>query len=87
MVSIPCCFLGVEYNLNNHQVVGVLGGGPAKLAGILKGDVIISIAGRELTRELSLGDVIVDLEPGGKVNVLVNRNGVDLLLEAILGRR
>jgi S1-C subfamily serine protease len=84
---IEYAFLGVEYNLNNHQVLGVLGGGPAKLAGILKGDVIISIAGRELTRELSLGDVIVDLEPGGKVNVLVNRNGVDLLLEAILGRR
>lgn len=56
----------------------------ADLAGIVSGDIIISVNGKETTTSPRLQEIIAGKRPGDKVVLLVNRNGKEKELEATL---
>ncbi len=68
-----------EGNREGANVMNVSPGGPAAEAGIRQGDVIVSLAGHDLTKDSNPGRALVerlrDLEPGTKVQVTVLRDG------------
>jgi serine protease Do len=67
-------------------VAGVEDSGPAAAAGILAGDVIISLDGRSIDAMHALPRLVAD-EPVGKVvDVVILRKGVQQTLKVTLGR-
>lgn len=56
----------------------------ADLAGIVSGDIIISVNGKETSTSPRLQEIIAGKRPGDKVVLLVNRNGKEKELEATL---
>lgn len=79
-------YVGVKNNL--ITVISPIKGSPAEKAGIMSGDVIVAIDGKE-TRGMSL-DKAVELmrgPEGTKVKVTVHRQGVAKPLEFVLTRR
>ena len=55
--------------------VAVTAGGPADLAGIKEGDIIVSINGEKIIETNDLGTVIQKYKPGDSVAVVLNRQG------------
>ena len=55
-------------------------GGPAAIAGLLKGDVIKSMDGKPINDIYEFMDRLEELEPGMTIMVLIDRNGDELLL-------
>jgi regulator of sigma E protease len=66
------------------RVSEVVAGGPAAVAGIRPGDRILSVANRETA---TFEDVYqaVTLRPGERVEIIVERNGVQMPLDAQIG--
>jgi len=60
---------------------------PASRAGILRGDVIVSVEGRQITFTHQLQETIAKFRPGEMVTVTVFRNGQYLKREVMLGSR
>ncbi len=54
---------------------GVTGGGPAERAGLMKGDVIVEIAGRSITNIYDYTYALELLRPDQAVKVVYVRNG------------
>lgn len=80
--------LQVMDNLSvNHGmlVVEVPSDGPAAQAGLLQGDVIVAINGKEIANQAALGDVLATKTPGDKVSVSVYRGNQQLTFNVILG--
>lgn len=67
------------------QVVGA--GTPAAQAGIIPGDRILSIAGKNVVGQESLKSALRGTKPGKKVRVVVARDGRELTLPVTLSRR
>ena len=57
------------------KVDAVDAGGPADKAGIIKGDVIIEIAGRKINNIYDYMNVLSKIEPGQSVKIIVLRGG------------
>jgi S1-C subfamily serine protease len=68
-------------------VAGLLPGGPADQAGIEVGDVIVAVAGNEVTDNDSLQERLLEHEPNETVEVTVVRGSETLTLEVTLGVR
>lgn len=67
-------------------VGAVTAGGPAAHAGIVVGDVILTVGGQKTTTTAALGDVLAGLKPGRKVAIkLVHQNGARVPVSATLG--
>ena len=69
------------------QVVAVQPGGPANRAGLAAGDVIVGFGGRPIESPDDVAALTLELEPGTKVPVEVQRNGRRQTLEVTLGTR
>ena len=54
---------------------------PAAAAGIEVGDIILSMAGLDITAELPFLNVLMSLEPDETVPAVINRNGDEITLE------
>lgn len=67
-------------------VVSVLANTPAKTAGILAGDIILSVNGVTLNPNSALDDVVQTFPAGSQVNLKVLRNGQTLDIPVILGQ-
>jgi len=81
-------YLQVMDNLSvNHGVlvVRVRSDGPAAQAGLLQGDVIVVVNGKEIANQAALGDVLAIKTPGDKVSVSVYRGNQQLTFNVILG--
>ena len=65
----------------------VLPGSPAEQAGLLAGDRIISIGSRHPRDGFDALDAVLDLAPGGKVGVGIERGGKRLAIVVTAGRR
>jgi len=66
---------------------GVTPNSPAHRAGVREGDIIIEIAGRRLTRDHTLADIIRGLHVGEEVSLAVLRGGEEVHLKATLAER
>jgi serine protease Do len=62
------------------------GAGAAK-AGMMAGDVVISVDGKDVTPEQSLSYIVANTQPGKHVPIALIRNGQHLTLNAVVGKR
>jgi S1-C subfamily serine protease len=67
------------------SILPITPGGPAALAGLRPGDVIIRFAGQPIDDALTLLDAIRSQQPGTRVPVTFVRNGVTYTVMLILG--
>lgn len=66
-------------------VAEVVQGGPAEQAGIQAGDVIVQVNNKDVTDTSTLGDALVDKNPGDKVSVKLYRGNQQLTVTVTLG--
>ncbi len=63
----------------------VTGESPAQEAGLQQGDVITAIDGRPITQEESLGNIVLDYDPGNQIALNVIRDGEEETVNLTLG--
>lgn len=68
-------------------VTRVTPGGPADEAGIRAGDVILSIDGQEIDEDNGFGEVLLSLEPGDDVDVVIQREDLQMTVTVTLETR
>ena len=66
--------LGLERN-KGEFIQGVEPDGPAAKSGIKPGDVVVKVAGNEVTRDQTLSYLVANLEPGSRIPIEVIRSG------------
>ncbi|MGE0192972.1 MAG: M28 family peptidase [Planctomycetota bacterium] len=86
--------LGLQASPEPHDigvlVAGVADGGPAAEAGVVPGDVLVSIAGQATRDRQGLVEALRRLEPGKRVDLVVLRGDEQVTLKVLLaapGRR
>ena len=67
-------------------LAGVRAGGPADEAGLLKGDRVIELAGREVRDIYDLMYVLREVKPGEEGNVIVERGDERIETTVIFGK-
>ena len=81
--------LGIQPSQEPHALgvalQGVVPGGPAAVAGLLPGDVLLSVAGQTVRTVKDLHQVLGKLEPGKSVAVVVVREGNEVTVTVTLG--
>ena len=86
--GFPDSFVGVglELTLRNEipVVVRTIPGGPCAHAGILPGDSIVAVSGRETAGD-TLGNITMQLrgQPNSQVDITVERNGHRLTMQVV----
>jgi S1-C subfamily serine protease len=65
----------------------VVPGSGAEEAGLEPGDVIIGIDGHVVTDATDVGEIILALEPGERIEITIERNGRERTITATLGSR
>jgi serine protease Do len=78
--------LGLAKN-RGEFVQGVEPGKGADKAGIKAGDVIVSVAGQEVTPDQNLSSIVANQPIGGRVPIVLLRNGQRQNVTAIVGER
>ncbi|MBU1235742.1 MAG: Do family serine endopeptidase [Gammaproteobacteria bacterium] len=68
-------------------IAGVMRGSPADKAGIRPGDVLLAIGGREIKDAENMLELIAALKPGSPGRIGLRRNGKELEVQAIIGKR
>ena len=68
-------------------VAAVEPGGPAAKAGVKQGDVVVRVAGQDVTYDNSLSYIVANVVPGSRVPIAVIRGGKPLTLEATVVQR
>jgi hypothetical protein len=81
--------LGVQPAAEPHArgvaLQGVVPDGPAARAGLLPGDVLLSVGGQSVRTQQDLQEVLRKLEPAKPVSVVVLRDGVEVTVTITLG--
>lgn len=62
-------------------------GGSADKAGLLEGDIIISIDNINLDKDNNLADIVQGYAAGDKINLAIARDGVEKAIEVVLGEQ
>ncbi|WP_176590111.1 Do family serine endopeptidase [Sphingobium sp. EM0848] len=78
--------LGLAKN-RGEFVQGVEPGKGADKAGIKAGDVIVSVAGQEVTPDQNLSSIVANQPIGGRVPIVLLRNGQRQTVTAVVGER
>ncbi len=81
-------YLGVEVNnsfTGGAYIAAVTEGGPAEVAGIKSGDIIISFDGTKISGYTDLVNAINSHKAGDKVEIMVYRNGAQKSISVTLG--
>ena len=68
-------------------IAAVLKNGPADRAGIRPGDILVSVDGKNITNMKEMFNLIATLPPESKTGVVVLRDGKEVSLEIIVGKR
>ena len=68
-------------------IAGVLLGGPADLAGMKPGDVLVEVNGKHVRDSYTMLTLISELEPGRKADLKLLRNSKELRLPVSVGKR
>ncbi len=78
--------LGIEKN--RGEVVGnVRAGDPGAKAGLKEGDIVLKVAGRDVTPSQSLSYIVANIKPGTKIPLDVLREGKPMKINAVVGSR
>jgi S1-C subfamily serine protease len=88
----PVASLGVmpDYAHEAHDglsISGVRDGGPAALAGLKGGDLIVKLGDKAIGTIYDYMESMERYKPGDKVDLVVKRDGKDVKLQATLGSR
>lgn len=78
--------LGIPHN-RGEFIQAVEPGQPAASAGIQAGDVVVKVAGKDVTRDQTLSYLVANTAPGSRIPVELIRNGKRLTLTATVGKR
>lgn len=78
--------LGIETEVGAF-VADVVPGSGADDGGLQPGDVIVAIGDERVNDAVDVGEIIADLEPGDRVEIVVEREGDRRTIEATLGSR
>jgi serine protease Do len=78
--------LGIPDN-RGEFVQSVEAGGPAEKAGLMVGDVVLSVNGKDVTPDQTLSYIVANLPPGTRVPIEALRNGKRVTLTATVARR
>jgi Do/DeqQ family serine protease len=65
----------------------VLRGGPADKAGIMLGDILVAIDGKQTSDPRSAVNVVTGIAPGSAAKLMLKRKGQDMELSVTVGRR
>jgi serine protease DegQ len=68
-------------------IAGVVRGGPADLAGMRPGDILVAVQGRKVANTNDMLNLIAGLAPGDKAQMNVVRKGRETTLDVTVGRR
>jgi serine protease DegQ len=74
-------------NTEGALIAGVVRGSPADKAGIRPGDVLLAIDGKKVKDAEHMLEVIASLEPGRNGRVALRREGKEIEVQAIIGKR
>jgi Do/DeqQ family serine protease len=74
-------------NTEGALIAGVVRGSPADKAGIRPGDVLLAIDGRKIANAENMLEVIAGLEPGRQGRIGLRREGKELEVQALIGKR
>jgi S1-C subfamily serine protease len=79
-------WLGVTFEETDGSVVvsEVVDGSPAADAGLLAGDVIVSVDGEAVDSGQTLSDLVRAHQPGDVISIVVTRDGSEMTLEVTL---
>ena len=69
------------------KLSGVTPGSPAEGAGLVEGDVLLRVAGRDVADLRAFSDILKTLEPGQTVAVVFSRGGEDMAAEVTVKAR
>ena len=78
--------LGIAHN-RGEFVQAVEPGKAAALAGIQAGDVVLRVAGKDVTPEQSLSYLVANTAPGSRIPIDLIRNGQRLTVTAVVAKR
>jgi len=76
-----------EPNAEGALVAYVAPGSPAAKAGLMSGDIIISINDKDITGSDNLSLTISQLQPGSEAKIKIYRTGAVKMLSAVVGER
>ena len=68
-------------------IAAVLKNGPADRAGIRPGDILVSVDGKNIANMKEMFNLIATLQPESKTGVVVLRDGKEVTLEIVVGKR
>jgi putative serine protease PepD len=89
--AVPHAWLGLRdtaaspANPNGARVVEVVGDSPAARAGLQVGDIIKRVGADPVQDPEDVASAVSDHEPGDEIEIVVERNGRTITLEATLG--
>jgi serine protease DegQ len=72
---------------NGAIIAGVLKGGPADKAGMLPGDILVSVEGKDVSNMADMLNQIAQLSPGMKAKIVVLRRNQENALNVLVGVR
>jgi len=78
--------LGIPHK-RGEFVQAVEPGKPAATAGIQAGDVVLRVAGKDVTPEQTLSFIVANTAPGTRIPLEVIREGKRMTINAVVGRR
>jgi len=78
--------LGIDHN-RGEFIQSVVPGEAAAKAGLQAGDVVLRIAGKDITPEQTLSYIVANTEPGTRIPVELIRNGKRMTVNATVGTR
>jgi Do/DeqQ family serine protease len=68
-------------------IAGVMRGSPADKAGVRPGDVLLGIGNKKVKDAQNMLELIAALEPGQKSHIALRRDGHEIEVEAVIGKR
>lgn len=66
--------LGIQLNRNTKAIEDFVEGGAAKESGLMIGDIVIKVEGKEITSTDEINKIVEDTKEGTKLNITVKRN-------------
>ncbi|MGD9710709.1 MAG: S1C family serine protease [Thermomicrobiales bacterium] len=72
---------------NGVYVTEVTPGGPAEAAGVIAGDIVVSINGEAITDQNAFSEILFEHVPGETIDVDILRDGSTLTVSILLGDR